>query len=104
MDLICTKYKSYKSGSLQGYFDITFVDTGLQIFGCSLFMKNGKRWVSFPSKEYINSSGETKYQPYVKYNTLDIQSIFQNAALKAIDQFCKEQENAKNDFEEECPF
>ena len=46
----CLKYKPINKGSLLGYADIFVPKMGLEIFGCSLHQKDGRRWVNFPSK------------------------------------------------------
>ena len=56
----CIKFKSHVDGCLQGFADIYSDVTGLETYGCTLWMKEGRRWVNMPSKEYTNAEGQKK--------------------------------------------
>lgn len=103
MNVECTKFKSCVKGPLQGFAHLKIVDLGLEIYSCTVWQKNGKRWVKMPEKEYIDSVGEKKYFPHCRFNTMPMHEEFSNAAIKAIDNFCK-QNALKVEYDEECPF
>lgn len=108
----CTKFTSFPKGSFQGYANIYVEKWGVEIIGCSLFMKDGKRWVNLPSKEYTNKEGEKKYQPLFFFKDKSHYETFCNQVKEAIDKYCAEnhtespkppeQFEAFND--SECPF
>ena len=107
----CTKFKSHVSGYLQGFADFYVEKWGLEIKSCSLYMKDGKRWINFPSKEFTTPEGEKAYAPLVKFRERDHMDKFAEAAKKAIVDYCKA--NPQNDekpaespqFDDsECPF
>ena len=54
----CIKYTEYaKQGCLQGFADLYVKKWGLEIKGCSIYMKENQRWINFPSKEFQNTEG-----------------------------------------------
>ena len=63
---------------------------GLEIHGFSLYMKDGKRWLNFPSKEYKDEMGNTKFSPIFWFKEKHHMEAFQEAAKKAIDAWCWE--------------
>jgi len=88
MSIECLKYKSYSNGALMGFADFYVEKMGLEIYGCSIFQKNGKRWISFPSKEYKNEQNETKWAPSLRFRQREHMDAFSASALKALDEWC----------------
>ena len=86
----CTSFKSFGKGKLQGFADLLFVDSGLKVQGCSLFMDNGKRWVAFPQREYKDEKGEKKYASILFFPDRQKFIDFQEDAKRAIDRWCEE--------------
>lgn len=118
-----TKYrKADKLGSLVGYFSIIFKSPwggGMFINDMKLWMKDGRRWVSFPDRKYENEHGETKYVPYCGFSDREASDKMQDEVLKAIDEFCTKQATSVKEHapvqgqaapqaasynDEECPF
>ena len=93
----CTNFKSYQKGSLQGFADIFVPAWGVEIKGLSLFMKDGKRWITFPAKEYENTSGEKKFIPYINFQNKEYMYGFAKQTKEAIDKWCKENEENKTE-------
>ena len=60
--------KVVRKGTLIGVFNLS-LPSGLRINGCMLFEKNGKRWVNFPSKEWLKADGTKSYQPLIEFET-----------------------------------
>lgn len=77
-------WKSYEKGTLQGFFELA-LDTGMKIRGMTYHVKNGKRWVAFPSKPYEDEDGETKYQNILYIPDDARWRKFQHLALQAVD-------------------
>ena len=107
----CIRFNSVVKGHLQGFADLYVEKWGLEIRGCSMYMKDGKRWINFPAKEFTTPEGEKAYAPHVKFRDKDNMSKFTEAAKKAIDDWCKQnpQNNEKTEekpqFDDsECPF
>ena len=97
----CTKFKSHVKGFLQGFADLYIPEWKLEIKNCTLHMKNGRRWLSMPAKEFENDSGEKKFYPLVQFRHKVYMDAFSDAAKKAIDKWCKE--NSQNDEEKSLP-
>ena len=87
--IICTHFKTYKKGHLQGYADLFIDKWNITIYGCGLYMKDGKRWVSFPMREY-EQDGEKKFIPIMRFKDKANHNIFCEQAKKSIDNWCKE--------------
>lgn len=96
----CIRFKSYEKGFLQGFADLYVTKWGLEIKGIGLYMKNGKRWISFPSQKFENCNGETSYSPYIKFRERDHMDKFTESAKKAIDKWCEENQPKTREKEE----
>lgn len=63
-------------------------------------MKNGKRWMSLPNREYKDpESGDKKYIGVMKFIEKEHSDAFCKAALKALDSWC-EQNSQEQDQEQ----
>jgi hypothetical protein len=69
-----------RKGTLVGAFDLE-MPSGLKIIGAMLFEKDGKRWVNFPSKEWIDKEGNKKYLPLLEFTLREVSDRFQAAVL-----------------------
>lgn len=90
MAIECLKFQSVNKGSFLGYADFYIPKTGLEIYGCQLFQKDGKRWINMPAREYANEQGEKKFAPYLRYREPAHKDMFAELALKAIEKKCAE--------------
>ena len=105
MTIECIKYVSVNKGSLLGYADFYVQKTGLEIIGCQLHQKEGRRWINMPSKEYTNDQGEKKYAPCVRYRERAHMDAFSELCKKAIEKKCAENNQSQQTHqEEELPF
>jgi hypothetical protein len=77
--------KRLNKNSLVGSFDLQ-MPSGLIVRGAMLFEKNGKRWVSFPSKEWTDRTGVKKYFPLLEFASREIADKFQSAVLPVAEQ------------------
>jgi hypothetical protein len=64
--IICTKYTPINKGSIMGVFSVIVDKWGIELYDLTLFRKNDRKWVNFPSKKY-EKDGETKYFPYYRF-------------------------------------
>jgi hypothetical protein len=69
-----------RKGTLVGAFDLE-MPSGLKILGAMLFEKDGKRWVNFPSKEWIDKDGNKKYLPLLEFTSSEVRDRFQAEVL-----------------------
>jgi hypothetical protein len=83
----CIRFKSHVKGALQGFADIYVEKWDLEIFGLTLYMKDGKRWINFPGKE-IEKDSETKFYPFFRFKNKNNWIEFVNQVKKAIDEYC----------------
>jgi len=91
MSFECLNYKPHASGALQGFADFHVQKMGIELYGCGVFMSNGKRWLKLPSREYNDpESGEKKYIQVIRFVNKEHNDAFCKAALHALDQWCAE--------------
>jgi hypothetical protein len=77
-----TDTKKLDKNTLRGSFALTAGQ--LKIEGFTFHVKNGKSWIGFPSRQYIDQeSGETKYYPIIHIEDKDRYWKFQD--------WCKDQ-------------
>lgn len=97
----CINFKSYKEGCLQGFADFYISKWKAEIYGCKLYSKDGRRWVTLPSKEYINDEGEKKYSYIFRFRESKDFKVFMEHAKLAIDKWCYENFPEDEDIEKE---
>ena len=67
-------FRRIPKNSLRGVFDLQMT-SGLIVRGAMLFEKNGKRWVGFPSKEWVKHDGIAILPPYRVRRPLDRRQV-----------------------------
>jgi hypothetical protein len=77
---IISNPKHINKNTLIGKFDLE-MPSGLIVRGAMLFEKAGKRWVSFPSKEWTGQDGKKNYSPLLEFASRDIADRFQSQVL-----------------------
>jgi hypothetical protein len=80
-----TNPRPLDKNSLRGVFDIQ-MPSGLIVRGAMLFEKNGKRWVGFPSKEWVKQDGTKSYSPILEFSSREVSDKFQKAVLPLAEQ------------------
>ena len=85
--ITCLSFKKFEKGALLGFADIELEinKVKIQVSGCTLCQKDGRKWLNFPSTEYVNKEGEKKYKPIVKIPDKKCYDAFVEGAKKAID-------------------
>jgi len=98
MTIKITKFtKRENDSSLKAYFNIVVEKWGnFYINDMKLFEKNGSRFVTFPDKEYTKD-GEKKYAANCGFTERNVSTSFQNNVLKAIDEFCMQNRDSRQD-------
>lgn len=76
-------------GACVAFFDIELKNT-MQVHGMQLFMKDGKSWVSPPSRPYQNPEGKQCYAFIVSFADQATTKVFCNKALEAAKAYCLE--------------
>lgn len=81
------EYKQINKGALVGSMNMQFEEWGgLIIRDITLFQKDGKRWLAFPSRSY-EKEGKTEYFQYVRFEDKTKHEQWQQKALKALQDF-----------------
>lgn len=92
--LECTRFKSLNSGALQGFADIFVPKWGVEIKSIAVFMRDGRRWISMPGREYTNAEGQVKNAPFMWFKDKNMSDIFSEEVKKAVDKWCAENQEA----------
>lgn len=88
MTIECMVYRGYVKGSLQGFANLWIPKMGIELHGCSIHMKDGRRWLNLPSREYPDSTtGEMKYVSIVRFRNKEHQNLFCEKAKGAVDEW-----------------
>lgn len=106
MTLECMHVKVHQSGSLFGFADLFSNKWGVEIRGCPIFEKEGRKWINLPSKEY-EEDGEKKYYSFLRFREKSHLAEFVRQAVKSIeDWLTKNSEIIDNEdkTEESLPF
>ena len=85
----CIKFINCERGYLQGFADFYIDKWEIEIRNCPLYLKDGKRWLNFPTKESKNEKGEKIYSPLIKFRKKDHMEAFAKEAKKSIDLYCE---------------
>lgn len=73
-------------GSLKFTLDISIAKWGgFCIYGIQIFEKDGRRWISFPSKKVELPSGETRFLPYVRFEERTVQDQFSAKVMESFE-------------------
>ena len=100
-----SNFKMIGKGSLIGTFDLTIPEWGaLKICECAVFVKDGKKWITLPSRVY-EKDGQKKYFGLVKFN----ETVFRKLEASALIQLDKlisapQQASPHNTNDESLPF
>jgi hypothetical protein len=93
----CVKFRPYVKNTLRGFVDLELSRVGIVIRDCAWHQhENGKEWVGFPARSYIDKNGATQWQVLVEFaeGASEARKQFQQQALEAIHVVVAEQEVA----------
>jgi DNA-binding cell septation regulator SpoVG len=76
-------FKPMSSGALRGFFSVT-TPAGMKLHRCSLYEKDGNRWIAGPSRQY-EAGGQKKYEPLVEFVDRETRDKFSRAVIVALD-------------------
>jgi len=76
-------WRAFSKGSLRGFFTVV-LPSGMRIHDCSLFEKDGSRWVNGPLHSFT-SNGKTTHKTLVEFVDKKTAGRFSAAVLAALD-------------------
>ena len=93
--VVCIAWKPLERNTLQGFADLWLRNARLNIHGCAVHEKNGKRWVQLPARPQLDkdrhlvrdSDGKVQYGKVIDFDSREVADRFNAAALKAIEDF-----------------
>ncbi|MBS0655028.1 MAG: hypothetical protein JSR46_04565 [Verrucomicrobia bacterium] len=92
-------YKQIGKGCLKAKFDVMVPQWHMTIKDCALFEKEGREWITLPSKSYEGKDGGTKHFELVSFPK-DVKERFQTKCLEML----KPMQPVKTMCSEEIPF
>ena len=91
----CTAWKPFEPNTLKGFADLWLRTACLNIRGCAVHEKNGKRWVQLPARPQLDpnrnlvrdASGKIQYAKVIEFDSREAAARFNAAVLKAVEDF-----------------
>jgi hypothetical protein len=80
----CLRFRPCAKNTLRGFADLELTRVGLVIRDCPVHEKNGRSWVAFPARPWIDRDGNTQWQCLVEFSAGAAREQFQQQALAAI--------------------
>jgi len=77
-------WRAVSKGSLRGFFTVV-LPSGMRIHDCSLFEKDGQRWVNGPTHSFTSNDGKTSRKTLVEFVDKNTAGRFSAAVLAALD-------------------
>ena len=98
--VICTAWKPFERNTLKGFADLWLRTARLNIRGCAVHEKNGRRWVQLPAKPQLDKdrqlvrddAGKVQYARVMEFDSREVADRFSEAALEAIEDFTFKQD------------
>lgn len=84
MGIQCLRFKQYEKGHLRGFCDLYIDKWDIEIHGCSIYEKNGGRWIVLPGKEFENEAGEKKWKPFITFRNAKHKDLFVKLAMESV--------------------
>ena len=88
----CLKFKSMDSGALLGFADIWVPKMGIEIFGCGLYAKDGRKWINFPCREYKDENGDNQWIPVMRFRSKEHMNGFSSLVIADIAEWREQNE------------
>jgi hypothetical protein len=79
-------FKQHRRNTLIGFVDITLVDIGMSIRGCTIHAKNNTRWCGLPAREFTSNEGK-KWVPIIDFENHDDRRALYDGVLSAYDEY-----------------
>jgi hypothetical protein len=82
----CVRFRPYVKNTLRAFVDLELTRVGLVLHDCCWHEKNGKHWVAFPARSYLDKNGNTLWSPLVEFaeGAAKAREQFQRQAVEAI--------------------
>lgn len=82
MNFKISNQKKNAFGSCVGTFDLELTDFGMTIRNVRLMCTDGKEWLAFPSKEYMDKEGHKRWMNHVVFSDAEKGEVFKNAVIE----------------------
>ena len=93
--IVCVGFKPFERNTLRGFADLHLAAARLNIHGCAVHERDGKRWIQLPARPQLDKNrnlvkdadGKITYARVMEFDSREVAERFSEAALKAIDDF-----------------
>lgn len=82
--IIASSLRWIRKGTLQATADVEIPQWRLKIRSVMWHARNGKDWVSFPSREWVDRDGARRFAVLIECTDKDVERRFKEEALAAI--------------------
>ncbi len=82
-----TNIQAINKNSLLAMCDVHIVPWKITLCEVKIFEKGVNRWISLPSREYVNDLGEKKYIELVTFDNDGVKNRFRNQIMGAVDKY-----------------
>ena len=79
-------WRGHEKNSLRGFLSL-ILPSGLVLNDCTYHQKDAARWIGLPARQYTAADGKLSWSPVVEFASKEERSVFQTAALEAVDRF-----------------
>ena len=87
------KFRAHEKNTLIGFCNVELVDLCMIIKDCTVHQREGKTWISLPSRSYQNNEGEAVWTDVVVFSDKEKRDEFQTAAVSAFHSFMGKEYN-----------
>lgn len=87
MQIECVSFREINAGNFVGFADLYLNEFGLELYGCTLYKKDEKRWINLPTRSYKSKDGQDRYSQVVRFREQSAYRDFCTLAKQAIDAF-----------------
>lgn len=89
LGILISAWRPLSKNSLRGVFSAT-MPSGMVFHDLMLLEKDGKRWIGFPGKPWIDQQGKTRYANFIEFRDKASANRFHDAVLAALDDYLAE--------------
>jgi hypothetical protein len=83
--IVISDWRPREKNTLRGFFVVT-LPSGLVIRDVMLHVREDKRWISLPAREYTDPVGQRQFARIIEFVDRDIKDRFDEQVLAALDE------------------
>lgn len=84
MNVMLRDYREYEKNTLKAFVTIEILDIHLVIKDCTVHQKDGRAWIGFPGRKYIDGDGNEAWTNILEFKDDAAREDFRKAAVSAV--------------------